>query len=148
MSGQAVEVQITGLTELRAALKAADAKLPSELRKAMNVITDEIVAPSVIHMMVEQFLTPRDERKGLLQRAVKGSSTSKFGQVKEGSNSVPYAGWWEYGGSTGTSRGTGDREYLKEGRALYPAVVKNAPEIYLAMDHVIEQLASLIDAEG
>lgn len=115
-----VKVKVEGFREFRAALKAVDTALPKELRKGLN---------EVANLVAEEAATRVPVRSGALQSSIRPMSTSNEGRVVMGKNSVPYAGWIEFGGTI-SPRGTPvTRPFLRNGRFLFVAADDLAPRI-------------------
>lgn len=146
-------IEVIGIKEFQAALREADAALPRELKRGMDVIGREILLPAIIDRMEGQFVLSRGEKKkshnardGSLLKSLRAVSEQRAGVIKEGNARVPYAGWWEFGGTTHSSRGDTSREFIKEGRSVYPALDAKTEEIELEMNHLLARLARIIDA--
>lgn len=152
-------IQIIGLREFRLALKAADAQLPAELAKGMNVIGQDILIPEVRKRIQATTLSGttylHNKPKGNLLRSLKTfRTTPRSAGIIEGNkqservkSAVPYAGWWEFGGWTKSPIwGQGLRTRVKKGRAMYPALVAKRPEIIAEMEHLLNNLRRYIEA--
>lgn len=127
------QVRIEGLREFRAAVRAADASLGREIRKALNKAA-EIVAPEA------QKTIPR--RTGRLAASVRPASTQTEGRVAMGSNAVPYAGWMNFGGAVGRKHAT-VRPRVPEGRYLYPAFQRRESDVQEAAEDALNVIADI-----
>jgi hypothetical protein len=150
-------VQVIGLREFRLAMRNAEAKMPTDLRLAMNEIANELLVPTAIGLIRKNTkagtVYTGNRKPGKLAKAVKAASTTYEGRVQEGASGArsrtQYAGWWEFGGSTKSPIwGKGTRKTVQSGRALYPALVHRRKEIWEAMDLVLTRFAMRIDAMG
>lgn len=128
-------VEASGLREFRKALRAADAQLPRELRKALNGIGQAIVNEAVPKM---------PKKSGKLRASVRARSTQTEGRVIVGKANVPYAGFIEFGGAVGRNRSV-KRTFVKEGRYLYPAYQRRLPEVRRLTEQVVNELAQRIE---
>lgn len=131
------KVQVVNLRELRSGLRAADAALPRELKKAFDEIGD-IIVDEAEDLMEQEFVLPAAERTGKLKDSLRSRSTQKEGRVLSGFKRVPYAGWWEFGGSSKSPRG-GIRPRREAGRAMYPALVSKRDEVRAEAVKVLER---------
>lgn len=98
------------------------------LRRDLNRMSTEISGPvyAALKQAGKQTAEPVAARArgaivsdtGSLEGSIRTSGTKTGGAVRMGSRSVPYAGWVEFGGSRpdGSSR-----QYMKDGRYLFPA---------------------------
>lgn len=130
-----IRVQATGLKEFRRALRAADAQLPRELRKALNAVGQAIVNEAVPKM---------PKKSGKLRASVRARSTQTEGRVIVGKANVQYAGFIEFGGSVGRNRSV-KRTFVKQGRYLYPAYQRRLPEVRRLTEQVVNELAQRIE---
>ena len=132
-------VHITGLRELRAALRQVDKEIAGELREglkdAVNIISED----------VKRQIPSRSGKAAGSVRAVSGGNTI---WLVGGGARVPYYGWLEFGGklpgkhpaskkalfwpgaahpvnfARGSSRGK-----VKEGRYIRPTIERNIPRL-------------------
>lgn len=134
------QIVVTGLSDFVRGLRAADRELPREFRRMLNQAAER-VAETAARLAEPQFITPRSERTGNLLKSIKPASTQREGRVKMGTpKRVPYAGWWEFGGSR-----PHDRPIVKSGRALYPALMEERDEIVEDMDRIVDALVTRIE---
>lgn len=148
-----LKIEMTGLRELQARLREADRALPREIRLGLNEIVNVIMLPAIHAKMQAQFVLPLGKKKpggkarsGKLASRTRGTSQQRLGQITEGSAAQPYAGWWEFGGTTHSSRGMTQRTFIHEGRTLYPTLAEKTPEIKLAAVAMMDRLAALVEA--
>jgi hypothetical protein len=79
---------------------------------------------------------------GALAATVRASGTKTGGAVRMGRASVPYAGWFEFGGSRPDGS---ERDYLPGGRALFPAARTDAER---AAKDYSDALTKLFESSG
>lgn len=139
-------IEVVGLKEFAAALRKAEGRLPAEIKEVYNAAGD-LVVETAVPMMEQQFVSVSSRLDGALERSVRSQPTRTEGRVIEGYPSrVPYAGWWEFGGSTKVGGGPRvHRAFIKGGRALFPALRKVAPKITVAMEEAMERLHDIIE---
>jgi hypothetical protein len=130
-------VRAEGLTELRRALKDVDAKLPREIRIALNEGAKVVVGAARPTL---------PEISGDLARSLRPSSTQREGRVTLGTTSVPYAGWVEFGGKI-EHAGHGHtfphvirRPFVKEGRYLFPAAERKTDQVIEVCERAVGDL--------
>jgi hypothetical protein len=133
------EVHITGLRELRAALRRVDGSILGELREglkdAANIVSDD----------ARSQINSRSGKAAASIRAVSGGNTI---YIKGGGARVPYYGWLEFGGTLPTKRPSkkkalfwsgashpskrargARRDKVAEGRYIRPTVERNVPRL-------------------
>lgn len=144
------EVNVTGLRELRSALRKVDKSLLPELRDELKGAV-EIVAADVRSSM------PKDTgRAAASVRAVARGNTI---YLVGGKARVPYYGWLEFGGKLPDKRprtkkalagnGFGPvakakgavRDKVREGRYMYPAIRRKTPQIVEAAGDAFDNAA-------
>lgn len=124
-----VWVEVTGLKEFRAQLKAMDAGLPKLIRVALNEASELVISyarPKVPH------------RTGRAQASLKVRSSQKEARIAAGGTRAPYYPWLDFGGTT--PRG-GTRPFYTEGRFIYPGLRANRDEITEKMSTALTALA-------
>lgn len=150
--GPGISIHAEGLRELQARLREADRALPKLIRLGLNEIVNVILLPRVREKMERAFVLPVGAKKptglfrgGKLSQKTRATSQQREGRITEGGATTAYAGWWEFGGSTHSSRGDTTRPFIHEGRTLYPALAESTPEIRLAVDHLMGKLAEMVN---
>jgi hypothetical protein len=134
----AAEINITGLRELRTALRKVDKTILPELREglkdAVNIVSADVRASM-----------PKDT--GRAASSVRAVASGNTIWLKAGGARVPYYGWLDFGGKLpdkrprvkkalagngfgprATSRGA-TRAKKRDGRYIYPAIRRNTPMI-------------------
>jgi hypothetical protein len=128
-------IKITGLAEFNRNLRKINNDLPKGLRLVFNEAGKIIVSWAVPEI-------PKDS--GAAAGSVKAKSTRTSGRVSGGSAKVPYFAWLNFGGAVGRNNSV-RREYVKEGRYLYPGYVSNEDKI---QDLLERQLVDLVRDAG
>jgi hypothetical protein len=134
-SGGAVSVE--GLAELRKALGDIGGKpLQKNFRKRMVKVGDDVLVPAVQAKM--------PVKTGRARRTVKAGASGNTAYVQEGSPSVPYPKWLDFGGvlkPTGGRRNTISRPNVNGGRYLHPTVREKRGAIANAAGDAFEDTA-------
>lgn len=133
-------VKVSGLREVVAAMKQADADIPKRLR--------EYLLP--IARMVASGASAKVERD---TGAAAGSLTARAGQrgasVAFGGSSAPHYPWLDFGGSVGRGHrpgvpwsGSVRRDFIKGGRYVYPTIEEHREEIGEAVLDAVARAAT------
>lgn len=138
-------VKIEGMREFLASMRQAEVQTPTRVtRLALNRAAELVVTAARVKAPA---------RTGRLRRSIRASSTGQYARVSEGSASVPYAGFIDYGGTVGrlrykrvngvqvhhaalragTARRFATRPFIPTGRVLYPAFRDNQAEVVKVM---------------
>lgn len=124
-------ITVEGLKEFSRALRKLDNDLPKALRLAHNEAAEIIV----------DYTKSRVPRKtGRAAGTVKAKSTRTESRVSEGSKSVPYVAWLDFGGRVGRNRSV-RRPFVQEGRYLYPALSANRDEFARLLTEKLVEVA-------
>jgi hypothetical protein len=132
MTASAVTVKVSGLRELRGALKSMDKNMDKELGKALFVIARGIAAKisgAMPHLSGHAAGTVTPHAK------IRGASIS-IGTGDAGD----YVPWLDFGGRVGR-QGSVRRPYIKTGRYLYPQIEAARPATLAAIDEAIGKAA-------
>jgi hypothetical protein len=131
-------VGVVGAKALRKDLNRLATEVSGPLYAAIKRAGLAAVAPVVPATRAE---IPSDG-SGVLAATVRASGTKTGGAVRMGRASVPYAGWFEFGGDRpdGSSR-----DYLPGGRALFPAARNDSERAAKAYS---DALTKLFDSSG
>lgn len=127
-----VQVKIEGMREFRKALRDADRELPKEMRRAFN---------NVAEMVADEAANRVPVRSGRLRDSIRPRSTQTEGVVVMGRASVPYAGWIDFGGKIAPRGTVVERQFIREGRYLFPAGRDLEPAIKRETVKVINRMA-------
>lgn len=115
-----LKISVGGLSELSRGLKTVDVDAPKELRIALNSAADILVDHA-------QRLIPTDT--GAARRSLVARSSRTAARVAVGGRRAPYYPWLDFGGQ-GRIRGRpAPREFIREGRYIYPTLRKIRPLI-------------------
>lgn len=138
-----VALRIDGLRDLQKTLKDLDGESQKELRTTLNLAAEIVVKGAKRRAPV---------RSGALQKSIKVASSQREARVQEGSARVPYAGWIDFGGSTGRGHrprtpnsGAIKRPFYADGRLVYPAYYAQQANITALLE---KRLAQLITKHG
>lgn len=124
-------IKVYGWREFNRNLRRLDAQLPKALRLAGNEAAQIVV----------DWAQPRvPRRSGAAAATYKARSTRTAARVSAGSNKVPYVAWLDYGGRVGR-RAAVRREYIKEGRYLYPGYAENAGKVRAVLVAALHKVA-------
>jgi len=135
MSFAADPIKVKGLREFQAALKAMDGESQKQLRVALNKAADLVAAsasPNIPH------------RSGRARASMRAQSSQQEAKVLGGSKKVPYYGWLDFGGRIGRDKSVA-RPFYKRGRYIYPAYVREYPDV---MSTLVEALADVARNAG
>lgn len=159
MADKSVEIRITGLRELNAAFKAVNADLPKHLRTRFKVAADHVVG-------VAQQKMPF--RTGEAARSLKPVAGTLYAGISRPAGGVPwkdttadYYPWLDFGGTTGRGHNSGvvharrhggqagagviERDRIKGGRFLYPAIAESTPFLIKAADSAMADTCAEAD---
>lgn len=128
-------ITIDGIKELQASLKAVDGEMQKQLRVVFN---------NAAQLVVDTASAKIPKKSGRAARSVKAQSQQRKVMIKAGGKRVPYYGWLDFGGAVGRSNSV-KRDFLKDGRYIYPAYYKNRDEIFKTIE---EGLVDLIKKAG
>lgn len=145
-----IKMELKGLNELLASMRKVAPEAKRELTASLKVIGKMVATDAAADM-------PR--RTGKARRSVRVKVVTRRGfegvQISEGSEAAKYVAWLDFGGTVGRgrkstarvhigggkvrvqrvgSRGTGSvvREYIKEGRYLYPTYERRYDDMVAA----------------
>lgn len=123
-------VEITGLKELRAQLRAADAALPKQIRVALNSASELVI----------DYARPRvPQRSGRARGSLKVRSSQTQARIAAGGRTAPYYPFLDFGGRVGRGKSV-ERPFYTEGRYIYPGLRQNRDKITQAMSDALTEL--------
>lgn len=125
-------IRVVGLRQFRQSLRALDAALPRALRLAGNAAANVVVDAA-------RPMVPR--RSGRAAASIKAKSSQSATRVTSGGTRAPYMPWLDYGGRVGKND-SARREFIKDGRYVYPAYRKERPRVEKALRDALAQVAS------
>lgn len=141
----AAGVKVVGLRAFSRRVNRASKEKPGLMKSGLNEV-GEIIVRDAVPFMESQFVTDPSRRDGKLEDSMRAQSTTREGRVVLGYPArVPYAGWWEFGGSTKRKAGGMDRKWVKRGRSLYPTLDRDMAQVTAAMDAVLRRIAEICD---
>lgn len=123
-------VRIEGLKELQGRLRKLDGQSQKQLRLVLNEAADIVVTHA-------RPLVPR--RTGRAAASIKARSQQRKAIVKAGGSRVPYYAWLDFGGAVGRKNSI-RRDFLKDGRYLYPTLSDRRGEIQDKMEQGLNEL--------
>jgi len=135
-------IQVSGIRELRAALKAAEGHLPSELRKGLNEVANLIVVDARPRIPVGT--GGRDRHPGRLAGTLRARSTQTAAQVVLGTARTPYAQAVYWG--TGPRAGQRGPHNIKAHQVMHESFERQKVPIVVALRSVLDRLAKSIEA--
>lgn len=118
-------IQIRGLAEFKAVVRAMDANTPKQMKNALNGVAKIVVVGARVRTPV---------KSGRLRGSIRAASTPTRAQIRMGSGTVRYAGFIDYGGKAGPRANTQGhqvrgRPFIRTGRIMYPAFIQQRPLI-------------------
>lgn len=132
MAGEIGKIQVTGLREFQAQLRAMDAGLPKQLRLALNQAADEII----------DYAEPRFPRKtGRAAGSLKARSSQRVARIALGGRRAPWAPWLDFGGEGKVKGRPGKREFIRGGRYVYKGLEVRRDRVTEIMSTALAQLA-------
>lgn len=129
----AERIEVVGLREFRARLRALDRTAPRQLRVVQNKAAKIVVDHAVPRV-------PR--RTGKAAGSIRAASTQSATRVAGGGARVPYYGWLDFGGTINkhTANPT-HREHIHKGRYIWAAFADHREEILRKLDDGLKQAA-------
>lgn len=132
-----MNIEVAGLREFRAQLKAMDANLPKQIRVALNAAADLVIS----------YARPKVPRRtGRAAASLKARSGQLEAKVAAGGRTAPYYPWLDFGGSVGVNKSV-HRPFYREGRYVYVALREQNPKITEAMSVALTDLATAAGLE-
>jgi phage gpG-like protein len=126
------KIEVTGLKEFQASLRAMDSALPRRLRLVLNDATELVLA----------WARPRMPRKsGRAVASLKARSSQRESRVALGGTKAPYAPWLDFGGQGRVHGRPPKRPFIKDGRYLYQGLKARRLDVTKAMADGVAELA-------
>lgn len=125
------KIQTTGVRELQRSLKAVDKALPKGLKTGLNGVSNLIINNA-------RPLIPK--RSGRAAGSLRASSTAVQVKIRVGGSRAPYYPWLDFGGRTGIKKSV-SRQFIREGRYLYPTLRKHKSEIQKLLEKTLDDVA-------
>lgn len=137
--------KIAGLREFTAAVQRASQAEPRKISSTMKKIGTEFVREAKPELKSK--IKDRRRSTGKLERSMQPRATRQSVGVTLGqSRNAPQAGWWEFGGPSYPSVRPPNRAWEREGRVLYPTLVRQRPQIMVTTQLVIDELVAMIES--
>lgn len=114
------KIEVGGLAKLSRGLKAVDADAPKELRIALN---------AAAQMLVDEAKPEVPSVSGAARRSMVAKSTRTSARVGVGGKKAPYWPWLDFGGQGRIKGRPAAREFIREGRYIYPTLRRIRPQI-------------------
>jgi hypothetical protein len=134
-----LKIEVGGLAALSRGLRQVSADAPKELRIALNDVSDVFVS----HVKPE---VPVDT--GAARRSVVSRSTRTSARVAVGGKRAPWFPWLDFGGQGRRPGRPARREFLREGRYVYPTLRRIRPLIEAQLDESIGNVIRRAQLEG
>lgn len=133
-----VRITISGIPELKAALRHIDAQLPRELQRRLK---QQVADPAAASIRAAIPVGPA--AGGHWRSDISAGSNSKGAFVTWGRTERPYAGWVEFGGTIRQPRRgvTLRRPRISGGRYVYPTVRRKIPDLERAALQAVTDVA-------
>lgn len=115
-----LKVEVGGLAQLSRALKAVDAQAPKELRLGLNAAAT---------LLIDRARPKIAAVTGAARRSLVARSTRTSARVAVGGKKAPYFPWVSFGGEGRIKGRPPKREFIREGRDIYPTLREIRPLI-------------------
>jgi hypothetical protein len=133
-----LKIQVGGLAALSRGLKAIDSEAPKELRLRLN---------AAANILVDAARPKIPSVTGAARRSLKARSTRTSARVAAGGDKARYYPWLDFGGEGRIAGRPSKREFLKEGRYIYPTLRLKRPEIEAQLSEGISAVISSVGLE-
>lgn len=108
-----LKIEIGGLAQLNRALRQIDADAPKQLRLAHNAAAD---------LLVDRTRPKIPSKSGAARRSLVARSTRTSARVAAGGRTARYYPWLDFGGQGRIAGRPAPRDFLREGRYVYPTL--------------------------
>jgi hypothetical protein len=126
------KIQVRGLAELNRALRRVDSDAPKALRLALNGVAQDLVDETK-----PQFPTVT----GRAAASLKARSTRTSARVSVGNKRAAYVPWLIFGGQGRIAGRPAKREFIKEGRWLFPTLVRRREAVSTMLQEALNDVA-------
>lgn len=133
---QDLKVEVGGLAKLSRGLKAVDAGAPKELRIALNSAAD---------LLIEHVRPKIPSVTGAARRSLVARSTRTSARIAVGGKKAPYFPWLDFGGQGRVKGRPAPREFIREGRYVYPTLRQVRP---LIEQQLLDAISAVIANAG
>jgi hypothetical protein len=131
-----LKVGVGGLAKLSRGLKAVDNDAPKQLRVALN---------SAAQMLIDEAKRHVPSVTGAARRSMVARSTRTSARVAVGGKKAPYFPWLDFGGQGRIAGRPAAREFIREGRYIYPSLRRIRPQIEAQLQ---ESISAVIRGAG
>lgn len=115
-----LKIEIEGLAQLNRALRAIDSDAPKQLRLTHNAAAD---------LLVDRTRPEIPSASGAARRSLVARSTRTSARVAAGGRTARYYPWLDFGGQGRIAGRPARRDFLREGRYVYPTLRRIRPDI-------------------
>lgn len=117
---EGLKVEVGGLAQLSRALKAVDSEAPKQLRLGFN---------DAANLLIDRAKPKIPTVSGAARRSLVARSTRTSARVAVGGKRAPYFPWVSFGGEGRVKGRPPKREFIREGRDIYPTLREIRPLI-------------------
>jgi hypothetical protein len=121
---EGLKVEVGGLAQLSRALKAVDGEAPKQLRLGFN---------DAANLLIDRAKPKIPTVSGAARRSLVARSTRTSARVAVGGKKAPYFPWVSFGGEGRVKGRPPKREFIREGRDIYPTLREIRPLIAQAL---------------
>jgi len=114
------KIEIGGLAQLNRGLRAVGADAPKELRIGLN---------AAAQLLVDEARPTVPSVSGAARRSMVARSTRTSARVAVGGRKARHFPWLDFGGQGKVKGRPAEREFIREGRYVYPALRRIRPRI-------------------
>lgn len=132
------KVQVGGLAQLNRGLRAIDKEAPKRLRLAFN---------DAANLLVDRARPTVPSVTGAARASMKARSTRTSARVAVGGKRAAYFPWLDFGGEGRVAGRPAARQFLKEGRYIYPTLRRIRPDIEQSLQDGIEAVVAAAGLE-
>lgn len=130
------KIEVEGLAALNRGLRAVDKDAPKELRLALN---------EGANLFADRIRPEVPTVTGAARRSVVARSTRTSARVAVGGKRAPWFPWLDFGGQGRVAGRPAPREFIADGRYVYPTLRRVRPEI---QDKLQESITAVIRNAG
>lgn len=128
-----LKVEVAGLAAINRALRAVDKEAPKQLRLVLN---------DAAELLVTEVRPEIPEVSGASRRSVVARSTRTSARVAVGGKKAPWYPWLDFGGEGKVKGRPVHREFIREGRYVYPTLRRIRPRIMTRLGQGLAGLAA------
>jgi hypothetical protein len=125
------KIAVTGLAQLSRGLKAVDADAPKALRLALN---------GTAQLLIDVAKPTVPQVSGGARRSMVARSTRTAARVAVGGKKAPHFPWLDFGGQGRIAGRPAPRQFIAEGRYIYPTLRRIRPRIEASLQDAIAQV--------